>query len=121
MKANLPWGCFEDKKMIQLTQRAAEHVKNMLNKRGHGIGLRLGTHKAGCTGFMYDFDYADEVDDDDLVFDSQDVKVVVSRELMEQLDGCEIDYVMTNAINQGFEINNPNAKEMCGCGESFHV
>ncbi|HBH36149.1 MAG TPA: iron-sulfur cluster assembly protein IscA [Gammaproteobacteria bacterium] len=107
--------------MIQLTQRAAEHVKSMLSKRGHGIGLRLGAHKAGCTGFMYDFDYADEINDDDLAFDSQDVKVVVSKELMEQLDGCEIDYVTTNALNKGFEIRNPNAKEMCGCGESFHV
>ncbi len=107
--------------MIQLTPRAAEHVKSMLSKRGHGIGLRLGTHKAGCTGFMYDFDYADEIDDGDLVFDSQDVKVVVSKELMEQLDGSEIDYVTTNALNKGFEIMNPNAKEMCGCGESFHV
>lgn len=107
--------------MIQLTQRAAEHVKSMLSKRGHGIGLRLGTHKAGCTGFMYDFDYADAIDDDDLVFDSQDVKIVVSQEILEQLDGSEIDYVTTNALNKGFEIRNPNAKEMCGCGESFHV
>ena len=107
--------------MIQLTQRAAEHVKRMLSKRGHGIGLRLGTHKAGCTGFMYDFDYADAIDDDDLVFDSQDVKIVVSQEILEQLDGSEIDYVTTNALNKGFEIRNPNAKELCGCGESFHV
>ena len=107
--------------MIQLTQRAAEHVKSMLNKRGHGIGLRLGTHKAGCTGFMYDFDYADKIDDDDLVFDSRDVKVVVSRELMEQLDGCEIDYVMTNTMNLSIMIKNTNARDMCGCGESFHV
>ena len=107
--------------MIQLTQRAAEHVKSMLNKRGHGIGLRLSTHKAGCTGLMYDFDYADEIAEDDQVFDSRNIKVVVSKELMEQLDGSEIDYVTTNALNEGFEITNPNAKEMCGCGESFHV
>ncbi|MEN8213209.1 MAG: iron-sulfur cluster assembly accessory protein [Pseudomonadota bacterium] len=107
--------------MIQLTEHAAEHIKTMLQQRGHGLGLRLSTHKAGCTGLMYDFDYADEINADDEVFDSRDVKVVVSKELLEQLDGCEIDYVKTNAINQGFEINNPNAREMCGCGESFHV
>jgi iron-sulfur cluster assembly protein len=107
--------------MIQLTERAAAHVKRMLQQRGHGLGLRLGTHKAGCTGLMYDFDYADEVDADDQVFESQGVKVIVASTHLQQLNGCEIDYVTTNALNQGFEIKNPNATEMCGCGESFHV
>ncbi|MDU5698126.1 MAG: iron-sulfur cluster assembly protein IscA, partial [Haemophilus parainfluenzae] len=24
-------------------------------------------------------------------------------------------------LNEGFKYNNPNVKESCGCGESFHV
>ena len=51
--------------MIQLTQRAADHVQQMLNKRGHGMGLRLATRKTGCSGFSYEVDYADQINDDD--------------------------------------------------------
>jgi iron-sulfur cluster assembly protein len=106
---------------IQLTENAARHIGNMLKQRGHGLGLRLGTRKSGCTGFAYVVDYADEISDDDLVLEAQGIKVVIDQQSMEQLDGIEVDYVKTNAINQGFEFRNPNVKEMCGCGESFSV
>jgi iron-sulfur cluster assembly protein len=106
---------------IQLTESAAEHVLNMLDKRGSGLGLRLGTKKSGCTGFAYVVDYADEITDDDVVFDTQGVKVIVSKEQLEALDGMTIDFQKNNVINRGFDFINPNVKEMCGCGESFSV
>ena len=106
---------------IQLTENAAKHVEGMLQKRGSGVGLRLGTRKSGCTGFAYTVDYADDISDNDVVFESHGVKVVVGKEHLERLDGMEIDYAKTNAINEGFEFNNPNVKDMCGCGESFSV
>ena len=93
----------------------------MLAKLGSGIGLRLGTRKSGCTGFAYVVDYADEVTDDDVVFESHGVKVVVDKQSLPNLDGTEVDYMKTNAINEGFEFRNPNIKDMCGCGESFSV
>lgn len=106
---------------IQLTENAAKHVEAMLGKRGSGIGLRLGTRKSGCTGFAYVVDYADEVTDDDVVFESHGVKVVVDKKSLQNIDGMEVDYMKTNAINEGFEFRNPNIKDMCGCGESFSV
>lgn len=106
---------------VQLTESAANHVESMLGKRGSGIGLRLGTRKSGCTGFAYVVDYADEVTDDDVVFESHGVKVVVDKQSLPNLDGTEVDYMKTNAINEGFEFRNPNIKDMCGCGESFSV
>ncbi|MFO8024433.1 HesB/IscA family protein [Thiohalophilus sp.] len=106
---------------IELTESAAKHVESMLGKRGNGIGLRLGTRKSGCTGFAYVVDYADEVTDDDVVFESYGVKVVVDRKSLANIDGTEVDYMKTNAINEGFEFRNPNIKDMCGCGESFSV
>lgn len=107
--------------MVTLTESAAAHVADMLAKRGHGIGLRLGTRKSGCTGFAYEVDYADAIGDDDVVFDSQGVKVVLERSELEKLDGTEIDFQRNNLLNQGFEFHNPNIKDMCGCGESFSV
>lgn len=106
---------------VQLTPDAAQHVQSMLARRGAGIGLRLGTKKSGCSGFAYVVEYADAVGEEDEVFESHGVKVVVDRKSLPNLDGMEVDYVRTNVINQGFEFNNPNVKDACGCGESFSV
>jgi iron-sulfur cluster assembly protein len=106
---------------VELTPNAAQHIQAMLQKRGHGLGLRLGTRKSGCTGFAYVVEYADAEDENDLVFESHGVKIVVDRASLPALDGTEVDYVRTNAINQGFEFRNPNIKDACGCGESFSV
>ena len=106
---------------VTLTEAAARHVANMLEKRGHGLGLRVGTKKSGCSGFSYAVDYADTLASSDQVFESHGVKVVVDDESIERLDGLEIDFVRTNLLNQGFEFHNPRARDQCGCGESFSV
>jgi iron-sulfur cluster assembly protein len=106
---------------VTLTESAARHVAGMLEKRGRGVGLRVGTRKSGCTGYAYDVDYADGVDDGDQVFESHGVKVVVDGASLARIDGMEIDYVRSSLLNQGFEFRNPNVKDTCGCGESFSV
>jgi len=106
---------------VTLTDTAANHVANMLSKRGHGLGLRIGTKKSGCTGFAYVVDYADEVNDDDRVFESHGVKVVVDDASLERIDGMEVDFVKSSLLNEGFEFRNPNITDQCGCGESFSV
>lgn len=106
---------------IQLTENAAKHVQSMLTKRGHGLGLRVGVRKSGCSGYAYVVDYADEINDDDIVFETQSIKLVVDKESLPSLEGMEIDYGKNNMLNQGFEFNNPNVQSMCGCGESFSV
>jgi iron-sulfur cluster assembly protein len=106
---------------VTLTEEAARHVANMLEKRGHGLGLRVGTKKSGCNGFTYAVDYADDLDGDDRVFESHGVKVVVDDASLERIDGLEIDFVRSNLLNQGFEFRNPRATGHCGCGESFSV
>lgn len=106
---------------IELTDAAAERVKAMLDRRGHGMGLRLGTRKSGCSGYAYVVDYADETDAEDIVFETNGVKVVVATHCLGNLDGLQLDYVRTDAINEGFVFNNPNVSDQCGCGESFSV
>ena len=106
---------------IELTESAANRVNTMLQQRGSGLGLRLGTRKSGCSGFEYIVDYADEIRDEDEVFESHGVKVIIEKGSMPYLKGTTIDYVRMNALNEGFEFNNPNIKNMCGCGESFTV
>jgi len=106
---------------VSLTENAAKHVTAMLQKRGHGLGLRLATKKSGCTGFAYVVDYADASNDDDTVYECFGVKLLVDKTSLIQLEGLEVDYVKNGSLNQGFEFRNPNVKESCGCGESFSV
>ena len=106
---------------VSLTEPAARHVARMLDRRGYGIGLRLTTKKSGCSGYAYVVDYADAIEEDDEVFESEGIKILVDRKSLPRLDGTEIDFVTSNALNRGFEFRNPNVKNTCGCGESFGV
>ena len=105
---------------ITLTQSAAERVRHFIAERGHGVGLRLGVRKTGCSGFAYVVNYADEVQPKDRVFTSQGVQVLVDSDSLALIDGTEIDFVR-HGLNEAFRFRNPNVRGECGCGESFSV
>jgi iron-sulfur cluster assembly protein len=105
---------------ITLTESAADRVKSFLDNRGKGIGLRLGVKTTGCSGMAYIIEFADEIDSDDNVFEDKGVKVLIDPKSLVYLDGTEVDYAK-EGLNEGFQFNNPNVKDSCGCGESFTV
>jgi len=105
---------------IQLTDVAATRVQNFLENRGKGIGLRLGVKTTGCSGMAYVIEFVDELQDGDSVFETKGVKVVVDPKSLIFLDGTEVDFAR-EGLNEGFQFKNPNAKNECGCGESFTV
>ena len=106
--------------MIAVTPRAASKIVSNIYRRGAGIGIRLGTRTTGCSGLAYVLEYVDEPEVTDHVFDSDGFKIVVDPKSFPILDGMIIDYVR-NGLNEGFEFNNPQEKDRCGCGESFRV
>lgn len=106
--------------MISITQKAAEHIKKSLLKRGKGEGILLGVRTAGCSGMAYKIEYIDIIQPDFECFEQHNVKVFVDAKSLPYLDGTELDFVK-EGLNEGFQFNNPNVKEQCGCGESFHV
>lgn len=103
-----------------MTDAAADRVKNFLENRGKGIGLRLAVRTTGCSGMAYVLEFADELDEGDTVFEDNDVKVVIDPKSLVYLDGTEVDFGK-EGLNEGFKFNNPNVKDECGCGESFNV
>lgn len=105
---------------VTMTEAAAKHVSKALAQRGKGIGLRLGVRTAGCSGMAYRLEYVDELGADDQVFESNGVKIVIDPKSLAYLDGTELDFTR-EGLNEGFKFNNPNVKDECGCGESFHV
>ena len=105
---------------ITLSNKAADRVRSFLEKRGKGVGLRLGVKTTGCSGMAYVIEFADEVGEGDTVFEDNGVKVIVDAKSLVYLDGTELDYAK-EGLNEGFKFNNPNEKDRCGCGESFNV
>jgi len=105
---------------ISLTDSAADRVKSFLATRGHGIGLRLGVRKTGCSGFAYVINYADGPEAGDAVFEDRGVQVYVDAASLALLDGTTVDFVK-QGLNEAFRFRNPNVKGECGCGESFSV
>jgi len=105
---------------ITLTQTAAQHISRYLEKRGKGLGLRLGVRTTGCSGMAYKLEYVDEPDPQDHVFENHGVKVFVDPKSLVYLEGTQLDYGR-EGLNEGFKFTNPNEKATCGCGESFTV
>lgn len=105
---------------ITLTDAAASRVKQFLEDRRNAVGLRFGVTKTGCSGFAYVVDFADTIDSEDHVYDSNGVKIVVDAKSLPLVDGTEIDFAR-HGLGESFQFRNPNVKNECGCGESFGV
>lgn len=106
--------------MITLTDRAAKKVQQTLDRRGHGQGVRVAVKTTGCSGLAYVLEYVDTPSAEDVCVDSNGCKLFVDPKSCPYVQGTEIDYVR-NGLNEGFEFNNPNERDRCGCGISFRV
>ena len=105
---------------LSITDSAAQRVRDFIANRGKGEGIRLGVKTTGCSGMAYVVEFVDVIDEQDVVFESHGIKIFVDPKSLIYLDGTELDYGR-EGLNEGFQFNNPNVKDMCGCGESFNV
>ncbi|MBN2692835.1 MAG: iron-sulfur cluster assembly protein IscA [Burkholderiaceae bacterium] len=105
---------------VTLTERAALQVQRHLAKRGSGVGVRLGVKTTGCSGMAYKLEFVDHEASEDQTFESHGVKILVDPKSLAYVDGTELDFVR-QGLNEGFQFNNPNEKDRCGCGESFRI
>jgi iron-sulfur cluster assembly protein len=64
---------------ITMTEAAANRVNEFLEKRGKGVGLRLGVKTSGCSGMSYVLEFVDQVEEVDEVFEQFGVKVIVDK------------------------------------------
>jgi len=108
--------------MITVTEQAAKKILANLTKRGKGIGIRVGVKTTGCSGLAYVLEYVDEYDSSpgSINYAHNGFGIFIDRKHEPYLDGLEIDYIR-KGLNEGFEFNNPNERDRCGCGESFRV
>ena len=106
--------------MIQVTENAVKKIQQQLQRRGRGLGIKLGVRTTGCSGLAYVLEYVDELQPGDDAELHEGFSVVVNKKDQPYLAGLEVDYVR-QGLNEGFEFRNPNEKDRCGCGESFRI
>jgi len=106
--------------MITITNKAANKISELLNSRGAGTGLRIGVVTTGCSGYAYQLEWADSVNETDVIWRDKNIDIIVDKKWSTVLWDITLDYKKEN-LNEGFEFINPNEKARCGCGESFTV
>jgi iron-sulfur cluster assembly protein len=110
-----------NKAVIKITERAANRVRELIDARDKpAFGIRVGIKTGGCSGLEYKFEYADEASNADEVVEEHGIKILIERNAILYLIGTTLDFV-DEEVRSGFVFNNPNAKNTCGCGESFNV
>jgi iron-sulfur cluster assembly protein len=107
--------------MISLTDTAKNKIKKLVDAKGYA-GIRLGVKTTGCSGLAYVLEYVKEYksSESDINYAQQDFVVLVDKKNDVYLKGITVDYVR-QGLNEGFEFQNPNERDRCGCGESFRV
>ncbi|MCB1664871.1 MAG: iron-sulfur cluster assembly accessory protein [Pseudomonadales bacterium] len=106
---------------VEVTAAAVAHFRSQLQKNATARAIRLSVKQSGCTGYMYVVDLVPEARPDDLHLALEEgVELLVDRGSVPIVKGTRIDYV-TEGVNRQLQFLNPNAKDHCGCGESFNV
>ena len=109
------------KKVIELTEPAAFHIKEMmLHNEEEGSYLRVAVKGGGCSGLSYGMAFDKEEHEDDFIDEQHQLTILVSSEDAPILQGTKIDYKQS-LMGGGFTIDNPNAIASCGCGSSFRT
>ncbi len=107
--------------MINLTASAVLEIKRLMDESGlQDAMVRFGVESGGCSGLQYSMDFADQVADQDKVFEYDDLKVVCDSESLDYINGLTVDF-SNKLMGGGFKFNNPNATKSCGCGTSFRI
>lgn len=109
--------------MINVTEQAALKIKDSIQKRGKGLGIKIGVRTTGCSGLSYYLEYVDVEQGQQHCIEHHDVngvRIYMDPKYRTILYGMTMDWVK-NGLNEGFDFKNPNEKDRCGCGESFRV
>jgi iron-sulfur cluster assembly protein/iron-sulfur cluster insertion protein len=109
----------QPQKTVNLTESAVAKVRELIaSEQEEGLALRMAVRPGGCSGFSYEMYFDAETDDDDIVEEFEEVRVLVDPQSAEMVRGATLDY-KEGLMGAGFAIDNPNVTRSCGCGNSF--
>ena len=101
---------------IKFTEKAVEHVNQLISTKEPGTYFRISVKGGGCSGFKYTFTFDDKINPNDTLFE----KAIIDNSSLKIIDGSIVDF-KKELIGNSFVINNPKASSSCGCGMSFSV
>ncbi|MHB9878209.1 HesB/IscA family protein [Pacificimonas sp. ICDLI1SI03] len=105
---------------VSLSPAAASRIATIAAKQNAPAMLRLSVEGGGCAGFQYKFGLESAAEEDDLISETDGVKLVVDPVSIDLIDGSEVDFV-SNLGGSSFQVKNPQAASGCGCGTSFSI
>jgi iron-sulfur cluster assembly protein len=106
--------------VITLTEGAARKVQQQIQKRGRGVGIRIGVKTTGCSGLAYVLEFVDSAVEQDTQVECAGCTIFIDPKACPYVNGMTVDYVRSG-LNEGFDFKNPNERDRCGCGESFRI
>ena len=109
--------------MIQVSENAKKRVIEMMKEDGFNHltdFVRVGVKSGGCSGLTYELKFDNIQNEQDKIFEHNNIKIIVEKKSFLYLAGTILEY--SGGLNgKGFVFNNPNANRTCGCGESFSL
>ena len=107
------------KNKIEITEDAQDYIASLIKKDKSGY-FRITVLGGGCAGFQYKFDFDNIKKEEDILFKTKKISVLIDKISLDLINGSRIDYV-NELIGSSFKITNPKASSSCGCGTSFSV
>ncbi len=106
---------------FDVSQSAALRISELLeNEPENKIAIRVSVDGGGCSGFMYNYNLIDRINDDDFVLEKYGIKIAIDPLSQQFLEKCKLEFI-EELGSAYFQISNPNATAKCGCGNSFNV
>jgi iron-sulfur cluster assembly protein len=109
--------------MIKVSDSASKKIIDMMHEDGFDASkdyVRVGVKSGGCSGLSYELKFDKTINENDKVFEDNQVKIAVEKKSFLYLAGTILEF--SGGLNgKGFVFNNPNANRTCGCGESFSL
>lgn len=106
---------------LKITENAKLAIKKFLSESDDGNSfLRISVVGGGCSGLSYKLGIEKEKPNEDLLFEFDEIKVIIDKKSALFITNLEIDY-SSGLTGTGFSFKNPNAKRTCGCGSSFGI
>lgn len=106
--------------VINFSEAGLKHIKNSITAN-NGLGFRLSVRKTGCSGYAYVTDVINKINEQDIQFSISDVLVCIDENSVQYLQGTVVDFIDHGMGQTKLVFHNPNAANLCGCGESFNL
>ncbi|CAN5273304.1 iron-sulfur cluster assembly accessory protein [soil metagenome] len=109
--------------MIKVSENAKKRIALLMDDEGYNATtdyVRVGVKSGGCSGLSYELKFDKSQNENDRLFEDNEIRIVVDKKSVLYLAGTILEY--SGGLNgKGFVFNNPNAQRTCGCGESFSL